>query len=51
MDLELAVIQILRKHWRSLLPWDRSVDNRLSLVQRTDYLLGGPVAKRAAGSG
>jgi len=34
-------IQILRKHWRSLLPWDRSTANRLSLTQRTDYLLGG----------
>lgn len=34
-------IQILRKHWRSLVPWDSAVDNRLSLVQRTDYLLGG----------
>ncbi len=34
-------IQILRKHWRSLLPWDRSPANRLSLAQRTDYMLGG----------
>ncbi len=31
-------IQILRKHWRSLLPWSRSgLDQR----QRRDYLLGG----------
>jgi cellulose synthase/poly-beta-1,6-N-acetylglucosamine synthase-like glycosyltransferase len=34
-------MQILRRHWRSLLPWDRSPDNRLTLGQRLDYLLGG----------
>ena len=34
-------VQILRKHWRSLMPWDRSPDNRLSLRQRYDYLAGG----------
>jgi cellulose synthase/poly-beta-1,6-N-acetylglucosamine synthase-like glycosyltransferase len=34
-------IQILRKHGRSLLPWDRDPDNHLSLAQRTDYLVGG----------
>ncbi|GAC1598266.1 MAG: hypothetical protein NVS3B21_23630 [Acidimicrobiales bacterium] len=34
-------VQILRKHWRSLLPWDRSPDNHLSVPQRLDYLLGG----------
>ncbi len=31
-------MQILRKHWRSLLPWSRS---SLSQRQRRDYLLGG----------
>jgi cellulose synthase/poly-beta-1,6-N-acetylglucosamine synthase-like glycosyltransferase len=31
-------IQILRKHWRSLLPWSRS---GLNQRQRRDYLLGG----------
>lgn len=34
-------VQILRKHWRSLLPWDRSPGNHLTLAQRLDYLLGG----------
>jgi Glycosyltransferase like family 2 len=34
-------MQILRKHWRELLPWDRHPGNRLSLAQRLDYLLGG----------
>jgi len=34
-------MQILRRHWRSLMPWDRSPDNRLSIAQRVDYLLGG----------
>ncbi|MGH2427948.1 MAG: glycosyltransferase, partial [Candidatus Limnocylindria bacterium] len=32
-------IQILRKHWRLLLPWSRA--SRLTLGQRYDYLLGG----------
>ncbi|GAC1611540.1 MAG: hypothetical protein NVS3B26_25430 [Mycobacteriales bacterium] len=31
-------IQILRAHWRSLLPWDRSPDNHLSQAQRWGYL-------------
>jgi cellulose synthase/poly-beta-1,6-N-acetylglucosamine synthase-like glycosyltransferase len=34
-------MQILRKHWRSLMPWDPSVDNRLSVAQRLDYLISG----------
>jgi Glycosyltransferase like family 2 len=34
-------MQILRKHWRELLPWDRHPGNRLSVAQRMDYLLGG----------
>ena len=33
-------MQILRLHWRTLMPWDRSPDNRLSLPQRLDYLVG-----------
>ena len=32
-------MQILRLHWRSLLPWDLSPDNRLSSQQRRDYLM------------
>jgi cellulose synthase/poly-beta-1,6-N-acetylglucosamine synthase-like glycosyltransferase len=34
-------MQILRQHWRSLMPWDRSPDNHLSIAQRLDYLIGG----------
>jgi glycosyltransferase involved in cell wall biosynthesis len=34
-------MQILRKHWRELRPWDRHPGNRLSVAQRLDYLLGG----------
>jgi cellulose synthase/poly-beta-1,6-N-acetylglucosamine synthase-like glycosyltransferase len=34
-------MQILRQHWKSLMPWDRSPDNHLSLAQRLDYLIGG----------
>jgi len=34
-------IQILRKHWRSLLPWSRDPANQLTTAQRIDYLLGG----------
>ena len=34
-------MQILRKHWRDLRPWDRHPGNRLSVAQRMDYLLGG----------
>jgi cellulose synthase/poly-beta-1,6-N-acetylglucosamine synthase-like glycosyltransferase len=32
-------IQILRLHWRSLLPWDHSPDNHLTSDQRRDYLM------------
>jgi glycosyltransferase involved in cell wall biosynthesis len=34
-------MQILRQHWKSLMPWDRSPQNHLSLAQRFDYLIGG----------
>lgn len=34
-------IQILRRHWRSLLAWDRSEDNHLTPAQRWAYLSGG----------
>ncbi|MBI3152811.1 MAG: glycosyltransferase [Chloroflexi bacterium] len=36
-------IQILRKHWNSLMPWGRWIDpeNRLTLAQRYFYLVGG----------
>ena len=34
-------VQILRMHVRSLMPWNRSPDNRLSLAQRWAYLIGG----------
>src|SRR5207248_5186607 len=34
-------MQILRLHWRDLLPWNRDPVNHLSLAQRVDYLLGG----------
>jgi hypothetical protein len=34
-------MQILRRHWRTLMPWDRSPDNKLSIAQRLDYLIGG----------
>jgi cellulose synthase/poly-beta-1,6-N-acetylglucosamine synthase-like glycosyltransferase len=34
-------MQILRQHWKSLMPWDRSPDNHLSFAQRLDYLIGG----------
>ncbi len=33
-------VQLLRMHWRSLMPWDRSEDNRLTLPQRWGYLVG-----------
>lgn len=33
-------IQILRMHWRSLMPWDRHPDNKLSMAQRGSYLSG-----------
>jgi cellulose synthase/poly-beta-1,6-N-acetylglucosamine synthase-like glycosyltransferase len=32
-------MQILRLHWRSLMPWDRSRDNHLTASQRRDYLM------------
>jgi len=32
-------MQIMRLHWRSLMPWDRSPDNRLTGAQRRDYLM------------
>ena len=34
-------IQILRMHWRSLLPFNRDSENYLSLAQRWSYLSGG----------
>ncbi|MBO0728701.1 MAG: glycosyltransferase [Acidimicrobiaceae bacterium] len=34
-------MQILRRHWRSLVPWSRSPTNRLTTGQRLDYLFGG----------
>ena len=34
-------MQILRRHWRNLMPWDRDPGNRLSVEQRLDYLIGG----------
>jgi cellulose synthase/poly-beta-1,6-N-acetylglucosamine synthase-like glycosyltransferase len=34
-----GAMQILRLHWRSLMPWDRSPDNHLSASQRRDYLM------------
>src|SRR5436190_6920320 len=34
-------MQILRRHWRELMPWDRDPDNGLTTGQRLDYLLSG----------
>ena len=34
-----GAMQILRLHWRSLMPWDRSPDNHLTSAQRRDYLM------------
>jgi len=34
-------MQILRMHWRDLLPWNRDPSNHLGTAQRIDYLLGG----------
>ena len=34
-------MQILRMHWRDLLPWNRDPSNHLGPAQRVDYLLGG----------
>jgi hypothetical protein len=32
-------MQILRLHWRSLMPWDHAPDNHLTPSQRRDYLM------------
>ena len=34
-----GAMQILRLHWRSLMPWDRSPDNHLTAPQRRDFLM------------
>ncbi len=34
-----GAMQILRLHWRSLMPWDRSPDNHLTASQRRDYIM------------
>jgi len=34
-----GAMQILRLHWRSLMPWDHSLDNHLTSAQRRDYLM------------
>jgi cellulose synthase/poly-beta-1,6-N-acetylglucosamine synthase-like glycosyltransferase len=34
-----GAMQILRLHWRSLMPWDRAPDNHLTSAQRRDYLM------------
>ena len=34
-----GAMQILRLHWRSLMPWDRSPGNHLTGAQRRDYLM------------
>ena len=34
-----GAMQIMRLHWRSLMPWDRSPDNHLTSSQRRDYLM------------
>ena len=34
-----GAMQILRLHWRSLMPWDRSPGNHLTSAQRRDYLM------------
>jgi glycosyltransferase involved in cell wall biosynthesis len=34
-----GAMQILRLHWRSLMPWDRSPSNQLTAYQRRDYLM------------
>jgi cellulose synthase/poly-beta-1,6-N-acetylglucosamine synthase-like glycosyltransferase len=33
-------MQILRMHWRDLVPWRRSRDNHLTIPQKIDYTLG-----------
>ena len=34
-------MQILRRHWKSLMPWSHEPGNQLTLGQRADYLIGG----------
>jgi cellulose synthase/poly-beta-1,6-N-acetylglucosamine synthase-like glycosyltransferase len=34
-----GAMQILRLHWKSLMPWDRSPENRLTNAQRRDFLM------------
>jgi cellulose synthase/poly-beta-1,6-N-acetylglucosamine synthase-like glycosyltransferase len=34
-------MQILRRHWKSLMPWTRDPGNQLTVGQRLDYLIGG----------
>ncbi len=34
-------MQILRRHWRTLMPWSHEPENHLSIGQRIDYLIGG----------
>jgi cellulose synthase/poly-beta-1,6-N-acetylglucosamine synthase-like glycosyltransferase len=34
-----GAMQILRLHWRSLMPWDKSSDNQMTGPQRRDYLM------------
>ncbi len=34
-----GAMQILRLHWKSLMPWDRSAENKLSNAQRRDFLM------------
>jgi cellulose synthase/poly-beta-1,6-N-acetylglucosamine synthase-like glycosyltransferase len=34
-----GAMQIMRLHWRSLMPWDRSPDNHMTAAQRRDYLM------------
>ncbi len=34
-------MQILRRHWKSLMPWTKEPGNHLSFGQRLDYLVGG----------
>ncbi len=34
-------MQILRRHWKNLMPWTRESGNALTTGQRLDYLIGG----------
>ncbi len=34
-----GAMQILRLHWRSLMPWDRSPGNHLTAAQRRDFMM------------